>query len=552
MAAIEQIALTPMAKLGPDGSSLPFRKAEDVRPGMTVFTQTGWDVVAETERVELDNPVYDINVEGTHNFVANGVITHNSVYSFRGADITNILNFQDDFPDAKVVRLEQNYRSTQTILDAANAVISNNRGRMGKTLWTDEGDGDKIRVRGLDDEHAEARFVVGELDRLVDEGSSLSEVAVFYRTNAQSRVLEDQLVRAEIPYQVIGGTRFYDRAEIKDAIAYLQAIANPADEVSFSRIVNSPRRGIGQTSWSHVLTHSNSVGEPIWDVASSPETVPGLGNAAIKALNKFMATMNDLKQHAADHVPVGDLVEATLEQTGYLDALRAERTIEAEGRVENLEQLIEFAREFDARVQPDEDGLDEFLQEVSLVADADTRRDDEGLVTLMTLHNAKGLEYPIVFVIGMEDGIFPHSRSVEEGTVEEERRLAYVAITRAMRNLTMTFARRRNVFGSATSGVPSRFLTELPDEVLEDADQARDTGGLFGRFRSTQPAPTSWAATSKPAPDVSFRLGDDVAHAAFGEGVVIGVEPGGVVVIRFAKDGSERKLMAEFAPLTRR
>lgn len=552
MAATEQIALTPMAKLGPDGSSLPFRKAEDVRPGMTVFTQTGWDVVAETERVELDNPVYDINVEGTHNFVANGVITHNSVYSFRGADITNILNFQDDFPDAKVVRLEQNYRSTQTILDAANAVISNNRGRMGKTLWTDEGDGDKIRVRGLDDEHAEARFVVGELDRLVDEGSSLAEVAVFYRTNAQSRVLEDQLVRAEIPYQVIGGTRFYDRAEIKDAIAYLQAIANPADEVSFSRIVNSPRRGIGQTSWSHVLTHSNSVGAPIWDVASSPESVPGLGNAAIKALNKFMGTMNNLKQHAADHVPVGDLVEAMLEETGYLEALRAERTIEAEGRVENLEQLIEFAREFDARTELEQDNLDAFLQEVSLVADADTRRDDEGLVTLMTLHNAKGLEYPIVFVIGMEDGIFPHSRSVEEGTVEEERRLAYVAITRAMRNLTMTFARRRNVFGSATSGVPSRFLTELPDDVLEDADQARDSGGLFGRFRSAQPAPTSWAATSRPAPEVSFGLGDDVTHAAFGEGVVIGIEPGGVIVIRFAGDGSERKLMAEFAPLTKR
>ncbi|HWI21287.1 MAG TPA: UvrD-helicase domain-containing protein [Baekduia sp.] len=471
-----------------------------------------------------------------------------SVYGFRGADIKNILNFQDDFPDAKVIKLEQNYRSTQTILDAANAVISHNRGRMGKMLWTDLGAGDKISVRGLDDEHAEARFVIGELGRMTDEGTSLSEIAVFYRTNAQSRVLEDALVRAEIPYQVIGGTRFYERAEIKDAIAYLQVLANGSDAISFARIVNSPRRGIGQTSLSRVLTHANTIGEPIWDVASEPEAVPGLGAAAIKALNRFMETMNGLRDRVADHVPVGDLVEAMIHEVGYVDALEAERTIESEGRLENLQQLVEFAREFDARTEQQEDRLDAFLQEVSLVADADTRRDDEGLVTLMTLHNAKGLEYPIVFVIGAEDGVFPHSRSIEEGSVEEERRLAYVAITRAMRNLTITFARRRNVFGSATSGVPSRFLAELPAEVL-DRDQEPGFGsGLAG---ARPRAVSSWASARQDAPQVGFRMGEDVTHAAFGEGVVIGTEPGGVVVIRFASDGSERKLMAEFAPLTK-
>jgi DNA helicase-2/ATP-dependent DNA helicase PcrA len=473
-----------------------------------------------------------------------------SVYGFRGADIKNILNFQDDFPDAKVVRLEQNYRSTQTILDAANAVISNNRGRMGKTLWTDLGKGDPIRVRGLDDEHAEARFVVGELGRMTDEGTSLDEIAVFYRTNAQSRVLEDQLVRAEVPYQVIGGTRFYERAEIKNAIAYLQAIANPADAISFARIVNSPRRGIGQTSLSRVLTHANTMGEAIWDVASDPESVPGLGAAAIKALTRFMATMNKLRDRATDKVPVGDLVEALLHETGYIESLEAERTIESEGRLENLQQLVEFAREFDARTEAGQDRLEGFLQEVSLVADADNRTDDGGLVTLMTLHNAKGLEYPIVFVIGAEDGIFPHSRSIEEGSIEEERRLAYVAITRAMRDLTITFARRRNVFGSATSGVPSRFLQELPDELLDQEKQLGSSlGGPSDRFRPR--AVSSWISSKADAPENSFKLGDDVTHAAFGEGVVTGVEPGGVVVIHFASDGTERKLMADFAPLTK-
>jgi DNA helicase-2/ATP-dependent DNA helicase PcrA len=472
-----------------------------------------------------------------------------SVYSFRGADITNILNFRDDYPDAEVVRLEQNYRSTQTILSVANAVITHNRGRMGKSLWTDLGEGDPVKVRELDDEHAEARFVVGEIERLVDEGVSRAEIAIFYRTNAQSRVLEDTLVRREIGYQVIGGTKFYERAEIKDAISYLTVLANPQDVVSFTRVANSPRRGIGQTSLSRVLNHAETMGIPVWDAAASPGEVPGLGTAAIRAFERFMATMAFLRERAEQQVPIGDLLDAILHETGYLDALRAERTIEAQGRIENLEELVEVAREFDAGAE--DDTLDLFLQQISLVADADTRRDDEGLVTLMTLHNAKGLEYPIVFMIGCEEGVFPHSRSLDEGTLEEERRLCYVGITRAMRDLYLTFARRRAVFGAQNYGLPSRFLSEIPPD-LTDRDGTLQAIGAVAAAQNVRPRAMSWSSAQSDTPSAEYRMGDDVIHAAFGDGVVVGLEPGGIVVVRFASDGSERKLMAEYAPIQKR
>jgi DNA helicase-2/ATP-dependent DNA helicase PcrA len=479
-----------------------------------------------------------------------------SIYSFRHADIRNLLDFQDDFPDAKVVKLEQNYRSTQTILSASNALIAHNRGQLHKTLWTDQGDGDQIVIRELDDEHAEARFVLGEVQRHVDGGGSLNEIACFYRTNAQSRVLEDALVRAEVSYQVIGGTKFYERAEIKDAMSYLTALANPADAIAFTRIANSPKRGIGQTSLSRVLAHAENAGITVWEAAADPAGVPGLGTAAVRALERFMTTMEGLRERAADGVPMGDLLEAVLNETGYLDALEAERTIEAQGRTENLQELVEVAREFDASAGAAEDRLDVFLEQIALVADTDSRKDDDGLVTLMTLHNAKGLEYPVVFMIGCEEGIFPHSRSLDEGTLEEERRLCYVGMTRAMRSLTMTHARRRNVFGSQAYGLPSRFLAEVPPELVDRQGALSAFASGAAADRSVRPrAMSSWAAMrsdAPPASDATFRLGDDVLHAAFGDGVVTGVEPGGVVVVRFARDGAERKLMAEYAPITKR
>jgi DNA helicase-2/ATP-dependent DNA helicase PcrA len=477
-----------------------------------------------------------------------------AVYSFRGADIRNILDFEQHHPDAKVIKLEQNYRSTQTILDAANALIANNRSQKAKHLWTDSGQGEPIHVRELEDEHAEARFVAGEIERYVDGGGSRDDVAVFYRANAQSRVLEDTLVRYGVSYQVIGGTRFYERAEIRDALAYLTLLTNPQDVVSFQRVVNSPRRGIGDTSQARMVSHANTIGEPIFEVAMTPEDVPGLGAAAIKAVGRFMDTMEKLRDRA-DGASVGDLLQETLDDTGYVAALEAERTIEAQGRLENLEELVGVAREYDASA--DEPSVEEFLQQVALFTQADDLRDDEGIVKLMTLHNAKGLEYELVFMIGMEDGIFPHSRSIEAGDVEEERRLCYVGVTRARRELFLTHARTRALYGGREWNVPSRFLGEIPAD-LTDAEQqpgARRSAGMW-----SGPGTTSWGGAlssapsvpAAPGPSASFSMGDDVTHVKFGEGVVTGLEPGGLVVVRFSVDGMERKLMADYAPLKRR
>jgi DNA helicase II / ATP-dependent DNA helicase PcrA len=334
--------------------------------------------------------------------------------------------------------------------------------------------------------------------------------------------------------------------------------------VSFQRVANSPKRGLGQTSLSRIVAYSATVGESVWEAASAPERIPGLGAAAIKSLTRFMVTMGELAKLIEDEIPVGDLLEAVLTRSGYVEALEAEagmeKAFEAQGRLENLQQLVEVAREFDADAPAQEDTLDQFLQGVALKSDADSRRDDEGLVTLMTLHNAKGLEYPTVFLAGCEEGVFPHQRAIDEGGLEEERRLFYVGVTRAMRELYLTYARRRSVFGAPTFNLSSRFLDELPAELCEreDTSPPRPGGARVGvgvggngfassgsgAWRSQSAGGSSSAAT--------FRLGEDVVHAAFGDGVVTGVEPGGVIVVRFAGDGSERKLMADYAPVSRR
>jgi DNA helicase-2/ATP-dependent DNA helicase PcrA len=546
------VAVRQMARLGArsafagGAASLPFLPAAAVRPGMAMFAEDGSpDLVERIEEVELEGPVYDLDIDETHNFLANGLITHNSVYAFRGADIQNILGFEHDYPDAEVVKLEQNYRSTQTILNASNAVISNNRARKPKSLWSDLGDGEPVHVRELEDEHAEARFVVSEIERLVDEGESRDEIAVFYRTNAQSRVLEDMLVRYGVSYQVIGGTRFYERREIKDALGYLTLLVNPADSVAFGRVVNEPKRGIGSTSQARITNYASTLGEPVWDVASEPEKIPGLGTAAVKAVGRFMSVMERLRERVDGGAGVGDLLAETLEETGYTDALRAERTVESQVRLENLEELVGVAREYDAVAE--EGSVEEFLQQIALFSEQDNLSDEQGIVTLMTLHNAKGLEYGTVFIIGLEDGVFPHMRSIESGDLEEERRLAYVGITRAKRQLYLTHARTRALFGNRDWNLRSRFIDEIPGEFT-DRDEEELTGPA---------AASTWSGgAAAPAPQAgggaSFALGDDVVHAQFGEGVVVGQEPGGLVVVRFAGDGSERKLMADYAPLKKR
>jgi DNA helicase II / ATP-dependent DNA helicase PcrA len=549
-----EVSVKSVARLGLRqrgiASALPFIPASSVRPGMAMFTAEGdYDLVEQVEPVVLEGPVYDINVDETHNFIANGLVTHNSIYRFRGADIRNILEFERDHPDAQVVKLEQNYRSTQTILNASNGVIGNNRQRKDKFLWSELGEGDPVHVRELEDEHAEARFVVSEIERLVDQGSSRDEIAVFYRTNAQSRVLEDMLVRYGVGYQVIGGTRFYERAEIKDALAYLTLFVNPADTVAFGRAVNSPRRGIGATSQGRLVGYANTIGEPIWDVAAEPESVPGLAAAATKAIGRFMSVMERLRERVEAGASVGDVLAETLEETGYTEALQAERTIEAQGRLENLEELVGVAREYDATAE--KGSVEEFLQQLALFSEQDNLRDDEGIVTLMTLHNAKGLEFGIVFIIGLEDGVFPHMRAIEAGDLEEERRLAYVGITRAKRELYLTHARTRLLFGGRDWNMRSRFIDEIPVEFTdrdEDAPTGPAAAATWGGGASA-PEPGGGAGGGGRA---SFSLGDDVVHAQFGDGVVVGVEPGGLVVVRFADDRSERKLMADYAPLKRR
>ena len=477
-----------------------------------------------------------------------------SIYGFRGADIRNILDFEHDFPDAKVVKLEQNYRSTQRILEAAHAVVSRNVGRKGKKLWTEAEGGEPVQIRRLADEHEEARFVAGEIERLVDGGMSSSEIAVFYRTNAQSRVLEDTLVRYRLTYQVIGGTRFYERAEIKDALAYLSLLVNPNDVVALQRIINVPRRGIGKTTVDRLLAYANSTGEPALELAERAEQIPGLGGAAVKSLSRFAEIVADLRELAAGQRRVGDVLEAVIDRSGYRDALTAEAAGDPQAltRLENLQEFVGLAREYDLNAVGDDDaGLEAFLQQVALFSDQDALREDDGAITLMTLHNAKGLEYPVVFMIGQEEGIFPHSRAVDSGGVEEERRLCYVGITRARERLYMTYAAARTLFGERQWNEPSRFLEEIPPEHCE---LQVESGGRTS-FAPAADGP-GWSRASSGAsgrlPMARFRIGDDVEHANFGTGVVIGVEPGNMIVVRFSEDGSERKFIADYAPITKR
>ncbi len=478
-----------------------------------------------------------------------------SIYGFRHADVSNILDFDEDFPGAEVVKLEQNYRSTQTILSAANAVVERNRERRPKELWSDGDEGGKVQLNELTDEHQEARWVAGEIERLEEEdGVARSEVAVFYRTNAMSRVLEDTLQRFDVSYQVIGGTKFYERAEVKDAIAYLSLLVNPADLVSFTRAVNSPRRGIGNTTQGRIASHVNTTGQPVWEVIERVEEVPGLSGAAIKAVGRFYETMAGLRERADEGGPVATLLEAVLHETGYLEALAAERTIEAEGRAENLETLIGGAAEFDIEREREGESeispLEEYLQQISLYSEQDGLRDEQELVTLMTLHNAKGLEYDTVFIVGCEEGAFPHMRALEEGGEEEERRLCYVGITRARKRLYMTWAKERRLFGRAEYNLPSRFVDELPPELTEShSTAARSLGTSWSTSVSSEVTP---AQGVDPGPALELQTGDDVVHASFGDGVVTGVEPGGVIIVRFSSDGSERKLMADYAPVRKR
>jgi DNA helicase-2/ATP-dependent DNA helicase PcrA len=483
-----------------------------------------------------------------------------SIYRFRGADMRNILEFEDAFPEVTVVVLEQNYRSTQTILDAANAVIANNLSRKPKELWTDRGDGQPIIRYHGDDEVDEAQWVTREIARLHDGGDvRWGDVAVFYRTNAQSRVLEEHLARHGVPYKVIGGTRFYDRREVKDALAYLKAVINPSDEVSVKRVLNNPKRGVGDGSVGKLDAYASARGLSFMDALRRAADA-GVSGKAATGIMQFLFLLDSVDQLAIDDKPA-PLLEALLERSGYLDELRAERTIESEGRLENLAELVGSAQEAES--------IEQFLEQVSLVSDADEIDGDDSQVMLMTVHAAKGLEFPAVFIIGLEDGVFPHLRAIgEPAELEEERRLAYVALTRAQQRLYLTHAWSRTLYGGTQYNPPSRFLDEIPERLVEAIEQRRASRGgrTYGsggygssgsgvsanRDRIVERALRPSTGPAKHGAEaIGLKVGDDVTHATFGEGVVLHIEGQGEkaeIVIRFPGVG-EKRLLLSWAPL---
>ena len=463
-----------------------------------------------------------------------------SIYGFRGADIRNMLDFEKDFPDTTRITLDRNYRSTQTILDAANAVIANNAKRIPKQLWTDAGQGVDVVRYTADNEQDEAAFVAEEIERLTDQhGYAAGDCAVFYRTNAQSRVLEEILIRVGTPYQVVGGTRFYERAEVKDILAYLRALVNPADDVSVRRVLNVPRRGIGAKTQEALDLFAGREQIPFLVACRRVEENTRLSGRAVSAVRDFVRILDELGEAVSSGVGLAELVEEVWTRTGYLVELEAERTVEALGRVENVRELESVAADF-ADLQPDAT-LEEFLERVSLVSDSDDREDVDSRVTLMTIHNAKGLEYPVVFVVGMEDSVFPHHRTLgDPEEIEEERRLCYVAMTRAEQRLYLTNAWSRTLFGGTTANPPSRFLREVPAGLTS---KRTDRGGPSRRV----------AGSSGGISATELSVGDRVRHSRFGDGKVLevaGREGKEELLVRFDESGTKRLLLA-YATLER-
>jgi DNA helicase II / ATP-dependent DNA helicase PcrA len=477
-----------------------------------------------------------------------------SIYAFRGATIRNIIEFEQDYPDATVILLEQNYRSTQNILAAANAVVSRNPGRKPKNLWSDAGAGPPIVGYVADNEHDEAAFIAEEVDRLTDSGEATpGQVAVFYRTNAQSRVFEEVFIRVGQRYRVVGGVRFYERREVRDLLAYLRLIANPADEVSLRRVLNVPKRGIGDRAEEYVAAYATRERIPFAEALRTPGEVPGLAARSATAIAGFNALIDDLREQAAAGGPVAELVEAVLDRTGYQVSLETSQDLQDGTRVENLQELVSVAREFDA--SSGEGTLDDFLERVSLVADADEIPDGEdhgGMVTLMTLHTAKGLEFPVVFLTGMEEEVFPHQRSLtDQRELEEERRLAYVGITRAMRRLYLTRAVARNWWGRPAFHTPSRFLAEIPASLIEwrrDASAAAAAATPASQRLASRPGVSAVGNRAVPA----LAPGDRVTHDKFGLGTVVSADGYGdqaEAKIDFGGEYGIKHLLLRYAPL---
>ena len=474
-----------------------------------------------------------------------------SIYAFRGATIRNIIEFERDYPDATTVLLEQNYRSTQTILEAANSVIARNPNRRAKNLWSAGGEGERIVGYVADDEHEEATFVAEEIDRLVDAGEQqYGDVAIFYRTNAQSRSLEEVFIRAGMPYKVVGGVRFYERREVRDALAYLRVLANPADVVSMRRILNTPRRGIGERAEACIEALASRDRIPFHEALRRAEEAPGMASRSARAVADFVTLLDDLRVLVDSGAPPADVLETVLQRTGYLTELEASSDPQDESRVDNLHELVGVAREY-AETEPEGDLLS-FLERVSLVADADevpAGEDHGGVVTLMTLHTAKGLEFPVVFLTGLEDGVFPHLRSLAEPKeLEEERRLAYVGITRARHRLYLTRATLRSAWGQPAYNPASRFLDEVPGGLVD----WRRLGAPASEVQLRRATAPSYAGPARPVAVVDLRPGDRVSHDTFGLGTVVAASGQGdkaEATVDFSDGEKPRRFLLRYAPL---
>jgi DNA helicase-2/ATP-dependent DNA helicase PcrA len=521
--------------------ALPFVTAASIRPGMVMAIDSGrLDVVLSIEHETADAEVYDLNVERTHNFIAGGVVTHNSIYRWRGARVENLHQFRRDYPKAELVKLEQNYRSTGTILKAANALISNNSGRLGKNLWTSGADGERVKLYAAFNERDEADFVVNRIRDWVERGGARSEVAVLYRSNAQSRVFEEAFLNARMPYRVYGGLRFFERAEIKDALAYLRLIASRADDTSFERVVNLPTRGIGARTLDQVREMARAKGTSLWMAASL--CIEGeLAQRAGQALAGFMQTIDRLAEEVRG-LELYEQVDHVVQSSGLIEHYKKEKGERGEARIENLLELVSAARGFSPEGETDMQPLESFLAHAVLESGEGQADPYADCVQMMTLHSAKGLEFPVVFLAGVEEGLFPHQRSATDVTaLEEERRLCYVGATRAMRHLYITYAEQRRLYGVDQYGQPSRFINELPAELVEE---------IRPRVQVSRPAFTRRANLDE-APSGAMRLGSRVRHAKFGDGVVLNFEGNGPqarIQVNFERQGT-KWLMISYANL---
>ena len=534
------------------GRAFQFMPASHLRPGMIVPVHGAGMVrevrVASVAFERYHGSVYDLTVENLRNYVAGGIVAHNSIYKWRGADIRNILDFERDYPGTRVVRLEQNYRSTKRILAVAGAVIANNTARQDKSLWTDNEDGERAALYRAWDEHEEANFVAQRILGLRGAGAGWGDMAVFYRTNAQSRVLEDALRRAGIPYVIVGGVRFYERKEVKDALAYLRLVVNPADDAAFLRAVQEPGRGVGRTTLVRLGEAAIRAGQSLLDLAAAPPS--DVAGRPRRGLEAFASLVVQLRSERAG-LALPAFIDRVLSVSGYREALKEQRSSEADARLENLEELIAAAEDFEMALVAREGGpsaqaLEGFLDQIALVSDVDELEEGARGVTLMTLHSAKGLEFPVVFLTGMEEGVFPHARSLDDtADIEEERRLCYVGLTRAQKRLFLSYALHRRLHGYGP-GEPSRFLQEMPEDELTLLNLR--AGG--GEAREAPPAPES-TGFGPADDDLPLAVGAQVRHARWGEGLVVGVERAGqdtIVTVRFASVGRKR-LSLQYAHL---